>query len=85
VNHTSFPTEDHLPECASWGNQAKKGDHVERSHSYTPPSVRFLWTSDQPDAETSTDKTQHSQETDVHAPGRIQTHNHSKQAATDLP
>jgi len=33
--------------------------------------------SDQPDAETS-DNTQHSQETDFHAPGGIQTYNSSK-------
>ena len=36
-----------------------------RSHSDTPHSVGLLWTSDQPDAETS-DNTQHSQETDIH-------------------
>jgi hypothetical protein len=29
VNHTRFPKEDHLPDCASWDNQVKKGDHVE--------------------------------------------------------
>jgi hypothetical protein len=40
------------------------------SHSDTPPSVGLLWTSDQPDAETS-DNTQHSEETDIHAPGGI--------------
>jgi len=29
VNHTHFPKEDHLPDCASQDNQLKKGDHVE--------------------------------------------------------
>ena len=37
------------------------------SHSHTPHSVGLLWTSDQPVAETS--KWQHSQETNIHAPG----------------
>jgi hypothetical protein len=31
-------------------------------------SVGLLWTSDQPDAETSTCNTQHSQEKNIHAP-----------------
>jgi hypothetical protein len=30
------------------------------------------------------DNTQHSQQTDMHAPGRIRTHNFSMQAAADL-
>jgi hypothetical protein len=47
-----------------------------RSHS-----VGHLWTRDQPDAET--DNTQHSQETDIHAPGGIRTHNPSNRAALD--
>ena len=50
-----------------------------RSHS-----VGRLWTSDQPDAETSAwIKTQHSQETDTHTPGRIRTRNTSKREAAD--
>jgi len=49
-----------------------------RTHSDTPHSVGILWTSDQPVAETST-----SQETDIHAPGGIRTHNPSKRAAAD--
>jgi hypothetical protein len=44
----------------------------------TPYSVGLLWTSDQPDAETLM-----SQQTDVHAPGGIQTRNPSKRAAAD--
>jgi hypothetical protein len=52
-----------------------------RSHSDTPHSVGLFWTSDQPDAETST--WQHSQETDIHAARGIQTHNPSKRAAAD--
>jgi hypothetical protein len=35
----------------------------------------LLWTSDQPVAETSTWQHKHSQETDIHAPSGIQTHN----------
>ena len=55
-----------------------------RSHSDSPHSVGLLWTSDQPDAETSLpDNTQHSQETDIHAPGGIRTHNRNKRAAAD--
>jgi hypothetical protein len=54
---------------------------VEASRSH---SVGLLWTSDQPDAETSTwQHTQHSQETDIHAPGGIRTRNPSKRAAAD--
>jgi len=29
VNHTRFPKEDHLPDCASRDNQVRKGDRVE--------------------------------------------------------
>ena len=50
------------------------------SHSNTPHSVGFLWTSDQNDAETST--WQHiTPTTDIHAPGGIRTHNPSKWGA----
>ena len=53
-----------------------------RSHSDTPHAVGLLWTSDQPDAETSiwqnTKLT-----TDSHASGGIQTRNTSSWAATD--
>jgi hypothetical protein len=54
-----------------------------RSHSDTPHSVGLLWTSDQLVAETLPDNTHHSQQTDIHAPGEIRTHSHSKQAAAD--
>jgi hypothetical protein len=53
-----------------------------RSHSDTPNSVWLLWTSDRPVTETS-NNTQHSQETDIHASGGIRTHNPSKQADAD--
>jgi len=50
------------------------------SHSDTPHSVGLLWTSDQPDAQTST--RQHTTLTrDIHAPGGIRTHNSSKRAS----
>jgi hypothetical protein len=54
-----------------------------RSHSDTPHSVGLLWTSDQPDAETST--WQHTTLTrDRHeCPGEIRTQNPSKRAAAD--
>jgi hypothetical protein len=53
-----------------------------RSHSDTRHSVGLLWTSDQPDAETSTwqDKTQ---DADIHVPGGIRTHIPSKRTAAD--
>jgi hypothetical protein len=49
-----------------------------------PQSVALLWTSDQLVAETSTDKKQHSQQTKIHAPSMIRTHNLSREAAADL-
>ena len=55
-----------------------------RSHSDTQLSVGILWTSDKPDTETSTKKknTQHSQETDIQAPGGTRTHNPIKRGTT---
>jgi len=48
------------------------------------PHSAGLWVSDQLDTETSvTDNTQHSQQTYIHASGRIQTCDPSKWAATD--
>ena len=46
-------------------------------------SVGLLWTSDQPVAETS-DNTQQSQQTNIHAPGGIRTHDLSRRATADL-
>ena len=54
---------------------------VLRSYSGTPQSVGHIGTSDKPVAETST--SQHSQQTNIHAPGGIQTRNPSKRAATE--
>jgi len=56
---------------------------ISRSHSGKPRSVGLLWTSDQPDAETSTWKTTVLTR-DIHAPGGIQIRNPSKLSATDL-
>jgi dihydroorotase len=53
------------------------------THSATPHSVGFLWTSDQPVAETSTWQHTTLQETDIHALGGIRPHNPSKRAAVD--
>jgi hypothetical protein len=55
-----------------------------RSHTLdTPHSVGLLWTSDQPDAQTSTWQHTQSQETDIHVPGGIRTRNPIKPAAAD--
>jgi hypothetical protein len=48
---------------------------------HTPQSVGLLWTRDRPTAETST---WHSQETNIHVPGGIRTHDPSKRSAADL-
>jgi hypothetical protein len=46
--------------------------------------VGLLWTSDQPVGETLyLTNTEHSQQTNIHAPGGIRTHNPSRQAAAD--
>ena len=50
-----------------------------RSHSVTPLPVGLLWTNVRPD----THNTQHSQETEIYAPGGMRTHNPSKRAAAD--
>ena len=49
----------------------------------TPHSVGLLWTSYLPDAHTSTWQHTQSQETDIHFPGGIRTHNPSKRSAAD--
>jgi hypothetical protein len=54
-----------------------------RSHSDTPHWVGLLWTSDQPVSRDYLTTHKHSQETDIHATGRIRTHNSSKRAAKD--
>jgi hypothetical protein len=53
------------------------------SQSDTLHSTGLLWTSDQPDVETSPDNTRHSQEKNLHASGGIRTHNPSKLMAAD--
>jgi hypothetical protein len=54
-----------------------------RSHSDTPHWVGLLWTSVQPDAETSTWQNTTSKETDIHVSRGIRTHNPSKRMAAD--
>jgi len=56
---------------------------VSGSHSGTPHPVGLLWTSDQPDAETSTCKHATLKMTEIHAPDGIRNHNLSKRAAAD--
>jgi hypothetical protein len=52
------------------------------THSDAPQSVRLLWTSNQFVPETPT--WQHSQQTDIHTPGGIRTHDLSRRAAAHL-
>jgi hypothetical protein len=54
-----------------------------RSHLDTPHLVGLLWASDEPDAETYL-TTHNTEETGIHAHGRIQIHNPSKRATADL-
>ena len=68
--------------------QWAKASSLSRFHDHTrldtPHSVGLLWTSDHsPTQRPLPDNTQHSQETDIHAPGEIRTHNPSKRAAAD--
>jgi len=59
----------------SWGFQITNNE--------APHSVGFLWTSDQPDAETST-WPHTAQQKNTHGPGGIQTLNLSMRASADL-
>ena len=54
------------------------------THNDAPLSTGPSWTSDQLVAETLPDNTQHSQHTNIHAPGGIRTHNPSRRTAADL-
>ena len=67
-------TTTHQPPSGPWSSHYQ-GFMVTLRH--TPQSVELLWTSDQLVAETSTHTTQHSQQTDIHAPGGIRTRNSS--------
>jgi hypothetical protein len=78
----------HMSDFFSNGATAPSGQglliiEASPSHSDTPQWVELLWTTDQPDAETST--RQHTILTrDIHhAPGAIRTHNPSKRTAAD--
>jgi hypothetical protein len=70
------------------GSAAQRGLWPPRSrgflitHNDAPQSVRILWTSDQLVAETST--WQHTQQTNIHAPGGIRTYDRSRGAVVDL-
>jgi hypothetical protein len=62
------------------------GSSLSRIHDDTqdtPHWVGLLWTSDQPDTETSTWQHKTTQETNIHASGGIRTHNPSKRAIVD--
>ena len=58
------------PQWARVSSLPRFHDHTQFDTSYL---IGFLWTSDQPVAETSPDNTQHSQETDIHAPVGFET------------
>ena len=64
------------PYCARAFSQTRLHVHIQLD---TTHSGGLLWTSDRPDAEIS-DNTQHSERTDIHAPGGIRTHNPSRHA-----
>jgi len=66
------------------GGQGLVNKETSQSYSNTPHSVGLLWTRNQPVSETSTNKTQHTQETDIHALGGIRTRSPNKRAAADL-
>jgi hypothetical protein len=51
---------------------------------HTPQSVGLLWTRDRQVAGTSTWQHKHLQDTNIHAPHGIRTHDPSKRSATDL-
>ena len=77
--------------CFVFGATAPSGPRPPHSrdfqitHNEAPQSVGLLWKSDQLVAKTSLpDNTQHSQQTDMRAPGGIRTHNLSRRAASDL-
>ena len=74
------PSPGHCPQPI--GGQGLFIFEAERSRSETQHSPGLLWTSDQPDAENSC-YTQHSQETDIHAPCGIRTRNRYKWAAVN--
>jgi len=67
------------PQWAKASSLSRIHDHTQIDTSH---SVGFFWTSDQPDAET-TDNTQHSQQTDIHASGGIRIHNLKRRTAAD--
>ena len=54
------------------------------THNDAPQYAGLPWTSDQLVAETSTDNTWHSQQTEIHAPSGIRTHSLSRRAALNL-
>jgi hypothetical protein len=72
------------------GSAAQHELWLPRSRGYVityndaPQSAGLVWTSDQLFAETLPDNTQHTQQTNIHAAGGIQTHDCSRRTAVDL-
>jgi len=90
-NHKTGFTLHPPPQPTPRGAAAQRGPWPPHSwglwitHNDASHSVGLLWTSDQLVAETSTSqKTQHSQHTNIHAHGGIRTHDLSRRAAADL-
>jgi len=73
---TSFFLVALRPEAGSW-------PPLTGLHNHTPHTVGPLWGVINPSQRPLPDSTQHSQETDTHAPGGIRTNNPSKRAAAD--
>ena len=57
--------------------------NASRSQAEAPHSVGLLWMNDSPTKRPIPDSSQHSKETDVHAPGGIQTSSPTKRVTTD--
>jgi hypothetical protein len=68
-----------LPRWAKASALSRIPDHTQTHHSRQDSSGRVIMSSQRP----LPDNTQHSQETDIHAPGGIRTCNPSKRAAAD--
>ena len=69
------------PPTGPWPPHSR-GFYITRNDA--PQSVRLLWTSDQLVTNASTCQQQHSQQTNIHAPGWIRNHSLSRQVTADL-
>jgi len=67
------------PPVGQTSSLSKLHDHTQTHHTQQDSSGRVMSPSQRP----LPDNTQHSQDTDIHVPGRIRTRNRSKRAAAD--